>query len=885
MRALIARLRALLRLDHVDVDLASEMAEHLEERQAELVSDGMSPEDAARQARLEFGSPRAWRERAVDAWGWRWLRDWSSDIRSARRGLVGQPAFALSTIATLAVAFGANIAIFSVVYGVAFRPLPYPHASRILQLSESNVTRGPVKSAVSRGTFQEWRSRTTTLEAIGLYGTAGRWYPADADIQPLTVVPTSPGAFEVLGVRAILGRGFKPEASYGEGYPLEMILAFEYWQRQFGGDPTVIGRSINLGKDSKPRQIVGVMPAGSWFTPGVDAWVLNITTGRVGANQRATRYDHVIARVRADVSVARAIEDVQSVSRALQAEYPRQNAEWVATAETLQSSIVGPARASSGLLLMTVMVLVGVACLNVSGLLLVRARARRRETAMRVALGATRWRLVRLWLTEAAMIATAGAALGLALGSAALRVLKAAAPPSLPRIASVQIDWTVALWSLFTLVAAIIVMSAVPVYQHYRGEQSARDDGARVSAGNRGQTSLLVAQTALATLLVVVAAVFARSLVSLYRVDLGFEPAQRLVWKVEPPTTSRRPWFEIAEYSRELVDVLERQPYVQHAALTSQLPFDTTQSSAAFVRSDTPTTSPTWTIFEHCVSDGYLRAMGVRLIGGRFFERTDAFTEEQINFTSEPKPAERVAVITESVARTLWPGEQAVGKRLRSADGDPIPERLVIGVIKDLQFAKVGENPGLHMLVPMSQDARARLNLVVEAAGDPDVVAPQIQAIVRQFRPGVHVDAAPTMAARVRLATAATRYSSTLVGAFSIVAVLLVCLGTYGAVAYAIVQRRKDLSIRLALGASAGRLSRALVRAVLTPVAIGAAIGLVAVLPVARLLLSGVFGADAAIAPSCATAVAAIAVASFIACALPLRRVFRISPIESLRLE
>jgi putative ABC transport system permease protein len=815
---------------------------------------------------------------------------WLRDLRFAARALGRQPAFVAAAVATLALGIGAATAIFSVAYGVSLRPLPYPQPDRIVRIYEANLANAQPRQDVSVGTFHEWREGMPSLESAALYTQARTRFIEGSDGNPITSISVTPSFFDVLGIHPAQGRAFKPEREYTRFTLHEVVLTHAAWQRLFNGDGRAVGRYIRFDNDDDAFEIVGVLPASFSFTQPVDMFQLTIVEVPVARILRNWRYDRMIARLRPGASLDQARAELGAVSTRLARDFPTSNAGWTGTIEPLLDSIVGSFARATWLLLAAVGAVLLIACLNVAGLLVARAVARDRETQIRVALGAGAWRLLRLWLAEAAILGAAGAAGGITAAWLGVSALKAAAPPGIPRLEDVALDLPALSIALTATSIAIFFFAIAPALS--RRERLA---GLRASGAGAGETpgrhlarhASLAAQCAGAATLIVLAAMLTRSFVKLTAFDLGWLPSCVLSLRVAPPMPRelRRPWFRYVEWSDRLVQQLESTPGIARAAITTQVPLgpDSYPATLARGRGRTSDDAQRWPGVTHNVTDRYFETMGIRLVSGRTFDVRDRFTEAQVNHTERVERGS--AIVTETAARLLWPGQPAVGQSLWLPDIDFVGWREVVGVVADIQFRAIGEQPAAHVFLPWTQFSTGRPRLVVRASLDTPASLAAVRQTLERVEPGTRVDQIATLDALVSRATAQPRFTTSLVSAFGALALVLAAVGIYGTLSFVAGARAREIGIRIALGATSRDIvTRMLARGVM-PAAFGGLAGLLIAVAIARAFRSLLFGVDPVDAGSLAAGAALLLTVTLVAALAPARRAARVDPIVVLRAE
>jgi len=886
------RLLMLTRRDRERRELDEELRAHYEELCEDLEADGHDRAEAARLARLRLGGLFQTREAAGDVWQIGRFEPWFRDARLAWRGLRRTPAFLAAAVGTLALGIGVTTAIFSVVYGVAFRPLPYPDPERLIRIYETNPANNKPRHEVSVGAFSEWRVSARTISSIALVSKTGTWYPVMSDPPALRTASVSPAFFDVLGARPVAGRFFRRDRDYSNDDQREIVISHDTWQRLFGGAPSAIGSVLAFGGPGKVRsyRVIGVTPPGFSFLEPIDVWTPNIAqVPPVARLLRLWRYDSVVARLAPSASVDQARAELRAVSARLAKQYPDTNAGWSCEVVPLLDDVIGRFASASWMLLGAVACVLLVACANVAGLLLARAATREHETAVRLALGAGRWSLMRLWLVEGCLLTAMGTGLGGLVAWWGVAVLKQTAPPSLPRIDSIALDGAALAAAVVSAVIAVLafafVSSAGTRDRSTTGATCGGWRGAALAAPRARLRNMLVAfQSALAVVLVVVATLLALSFVRLGRVDLGWRPRGVLTMTVAPPIPGQRPWYNYMLWADDLVRRLEATRGIGRAAITTQIPLGPDSYSGTLARGRTKVQDePQWPIVAHNVSDHFFETLSIQLRHGRLFDRRDAFGEAQANWTDR---AERgAAIVTESVARTLWPGERAIGKTIRLPGFDNVSYREVVGVVGDLQFSSVGEVPALHVFVPWSQMATGNPRLVVRAAGRAEDVVPAVRAALQAERPGTGIDRITSLDALVDRATAQPRFSSQMVIGFGLLALTLAAVGIYGTSAYLVGARTREIGLRIALGASPRGVFRHVLARSLWPVTVGGVTGLAIAAGASRTMRSLFFQVGALDVRAYVVASASLLVAAAVAAVIPAIRASRIDPAITLRTE
>jgi putative ABC transport system permease protein len=809
------------------------------------------------------------------------------DLRYATRGLLRTPGFFAVAVLTLALGIGATTAIFSVIDGVLLRPLPYPDAERIVQLWQVGEKGG--HGQVSDPNFEDWRTQTRSFAAMaefnsgGVVSITGVGEPVRA-----RAADVSRGFFEVLGVQPEGGRLFTDDEMRLGAAPA-VIVSHRFGQQQLGGGRAALGRTLAFG--DRTYTVVGVMPAWVDFPAGVDLWTPRelepINTHRTGHNWRA------IARVKDGVSVAMAQAEISAVSKRLKQQYGDET--WMADAAAvpLREQMVGPVRPALLVLLAASAVLLLIACANVVNLLVARMAVRQGEVALRMALGAGRARLVRHFLVESLVVALAGGILGLTLAALGVRTLLALEPGNLPRVGEVRLSWEVLLFAFGVSVATAAAMGLLTALRGTRSNlrEMMADSQRTQSAGGsyRVRSTLVVAQVALTMVLLVGAGLLARSFVRLLDVDPGFRRDRLVVLDVSLPYSNEP--AAMAQNVRFFDDVIGRVrtlPGVREVGGINTFPlaggFAADGTFLVMSRPDEPIDmsripelmrAPTRSGHANfrIASGGYFRAMNVPLLSGRLFDDRDA------------PEAPHVAVISQSLARKQFGGEDPIGKIIQfgNMDGDLRPF-TVIGVVGDVREESLADEPRPTFYATYRQRPRqaATFNIVVQGeAPEASIIAAARQA-VRELRP----DVPPrfrTIETVIASSVSDRRFMLVLIGVFGVTALLLAMLGVYSVIAFLVAQRRQEMSIRIALGAQSGDVLQLVLRQGLALALVGIAVGAGASFAATRLIQGFLFGVSAADPVAFVGVVVLLALVALVASLVPARRATRVAPMEALR--
>ena len=862
--------------------LREEMDFHLREATEQNLRAGMAPEEARRQALIAFGGRDQWSEATRDEIRSRPLEELLRDVRYAFRSLRRAPGLTAAAVTTLTLTIGATTAIFSVVNAVLLRRLPYPDAERIVAVCEKSTVRPgntlcPI-GGFSGSNFVIWREEARSFDAMGAFYerrvaiTASGREPVSAQIRFANA-----SVFSVLGARAALGR-LHTEADDQSGAPPMLVLGHEFWQRQWGADSSVIGRQVRLnGVDAT---IVGVSQPGFALYEPVDAWL----TIRFSAEQRnrGGRFLRVVALLKPGVTLEQANREMSLLAARRAQDAPQFNTGMTAFVLPLREKVLG----SSGPVLWTLFGAVGflllIACANVANLMLARAAARERELAVRVSLGASRARLVRQLLTESVVLSLGSAVLGLALAVQGTRALIALVPEGISThsLAGVAVNWRLLGFTALVALGTGLLFGVVPALHAGRGDvQEALKEGGRAGSSAsrksaRFRSALVVAEVSLALVLLTGAGLMVRSFAALQAVRLGFEPAAALTARLTLPGRKYPNDSVIAGTFRQLEAQLAALPGVQAVGAISYLPLTGERSVNGFTVEGKPAPKlgdePGGDM--RSVTPGYFQAMGIPIREGRGFTADDGIG----------RPA--VAVVSETLARTLFPGERAVGHFLLYEWATP--ERVeIVGVAGDVHHDGPAKETYMELYRPHPQFAYSSMTLVIRVAGDPGSYGNLLRGAVRSVDGDLPLAAVQPMTALVTRSIGPARLSTALFGLFGALALVLAAVGIYGVMSYTVQQRRQEFGIRLALGASPRAIVAMVTRRGAVLSGAGIAIGTVAALAGAGLMRNLLFGVPPHDVATFVATVLILAAVGVLAAYLPGRRATRVDPVSALREE
>jgi putative ABC transport system permease protein len=800
------------------------------------------------------------------------------DIRYAVRRLLKSPGFTLVAVVTLALGIGANSAIFSVVHGVLLKPLPYQDPDRLVAIYHTSDL--SPRAPLSGPNFTDVRRLSQTLTDAAAAAQSRVVLTGDGEPVRLEGARVSASLFDLLGVRPVEGRTFTAEENE-PGRTDVAILEYGFWQQRFGGDRSVIGRRILL--NGVPTEVVGVMPKGFSYPAGRALWTpLEYSEGLL-RDQRGAWYLLVLGRAKPDAGIDQVAAEVQTIGRQLAVEYPDSNEGVGFGAEPLHDVMVGDIRKAVLVLLGAVGLVLLIACANVANLLLARAAARETEMAVRSALGAGRIRLVRQMLTESVMLAVAGAGLGLLLAVWGVDVLKALQPAGIPRLDSVGVDATV-LW--FTAALAVLtglIFGVVPAIQASSAAIAGTlKEGGRgtlsTRSGARLRGALVVTEMALAVMLLAGSGLLIRSFTKLAAVDPGFTVTEALTFEVSLPP-GRYDDVRQVGFFEDLVPRLEAIPGVSIAGGVTALPLTGGGLVFSFEVDGRLPAPPSQQPILHTrvATPGYFQTVGIPLIRGRFFTADDR---------AGTTP---VVVINEASARQHFPGEEAIGKKIRlgwERDGNVSAGGEVIGIVGDVKDAGLAEPDPPQIYLPHAQWPVSGLSMVLRTVVPPHRVVDSARVAVHGVDPAVPLANLRTLDQIVAASISQPRFYMTLLGAFAAVALVLAAIGIFGVLSYAVAQRTREIGIRMALGAPERTVVGLVVRQAMALALAGLAIGLAAAVLLSRTLVESLLFSTSPRDPLTFAAVAILlAVVALVASYVPARRATRVDPIVALRAE
>ena len=868
------KFKVLIRREQFDRDLEEEMQFHQELQAEELHENGMSADEAQNAARRRFGNTTQLREAGWHAWGWAPLERLFQDLRFTVRSLRRNPGFALSVVLLLALAIWMNTTVYTVIHAVMLAPLPFDRSEELVRLYETNPRKAESQWGVAPASFLDWQGDSHAFSEIAAVSSYPVYISGDGEPEQISAALVTADFFRVLGVRPVIGRTFLAEEHrpVSEGITAA-IISHGMWQRRFGGSPGVIGKTLRVSDSQRTVAvtIVGVMPASfasaSTSLGPSDCWLpLRLSENQLSGS---SRYLNVIARRRPGVSLRQAQAEMDILTPRLQAKRPKANSGWGVRIVDLREAVPGSYRASLMVLFGAVVLVLLIACSNVANLMLSRGAARLREMATRMALGASRLRLVAQLATESIFLSLAAGALGFLLSLASVRAVVAFAPPDLPRLSEVGVDPAVLWFCVLVALATGLICGLLPALRLSGFDLSTTlKEGGTVSSGRaRGllSRSLVVLEVAVSLVLLVGAGLLARSFTAVQTLKFGFQPDHVLA--VDLGLDRRKPEAAVRLY-RELLPRLQRIPGVE-AAAAGPIPPGSTFNSFYYKEGTTERID--------CALDApstqYFDALHIPLLKGRLFTEAEGSDS-------------RVVIVNRTAARLTWPGEDPIGKRITFGDPGRGQWRTVVGVVEDLPNGGLQTGPRPQVCLPptlvmvLTPD-----RLVIRTSGKAGVIAPTVRATIRSLDSQMPIRRVATLEERLASLTAGLRFNTVLMTVFAALAFVLAASGVYSLMSYTVALRTREMSVRMALGADRADILRLIVRNGAVLVGIGVAVGLAGALGAVRFLSSLLYQVKPKDPLAFAAATALLVLAALAACYIPARRAASVDVVETLRQE
>jgi len=849
----------------------------------ENIRRGLPLEEARRAARIKLGGVTQLKETNRELRGLPFIETFFQDARYALRMLRKNPGFTAVAVLTLALGIGANTAIFSVVYAVLLKPLPYANPDQLVSAFAADTQEGVPEDGTSYPNFEEWRAQNHVFSELATIDfhqltLTGRGEPSEVN----TCVVT-PEHFAVLDVKPLQGRVFFPEDGK-RGAPPVVIVSENLWRGTLGADPKILGSSIIL--DKRPFTVVGIMPA-SFRSPFINSkpevWIPLVQDPLFGSwmARRGGHWLAVFARLKPGVSIAQAQAEMDAISARLASEYPAENKGWTVRLVPMQKEIVGDVRTALLVLLGAVGLVLLIACANIANLLLTRATSRSKEIAVRIALGAGRARIIRQMLSETAVLGLLGGIIGIALAYAGVQALSSLMPEGLPRLNAIRVDNFVLVFALALSAASSVAFGLVPAMFSANSNIQANlreGGGGSGESGNRrrARSFLAASEIALAMVLLVGAGLLLRSFSKLTAVSPGFNADHLVKAEISLPQYQYSTPQQWIAFSDELLARVQAQPGMKDTAVAIPLPIVNGKINLAFDIVGTPPASEGESRLADyaSVSPEYLRVMGIPLLAGRFFSQQDIFSASQ------------VSVISKTFAQRYFPNQDPIGKRLNFGfppNGDV--DREIVGIVGDVRDVSLGEAPGPMMYVPYAQAPFWGANLVVKSTLSTDAVAAAIRQEVQKIDKDLPITEVGKMPDFIDASVSQQRFRTFLLGLFAAMALVLAATGIFGVIAYSVACRTNEIGIRVALGASRSAILRMILRETLLLTLAGLLVGVPCALAASHLIGHLLFGVSANDPLTLATVAFILAAVATLAGYIPARRAMQVDPMLALRHE
>jgi putative ABC transport system permease protein len=883
-----SRLAALNLSPSREAEIVEELSQHLEDQYEQALSRGASEEEAYQTAltglaesdlgELKRIERRVQHEPLVPGHGkTNLLGDLAQDFRYGLRMLLRNPGFTIVAVLALALGIGANSAIFSVVNTVLLRPLPYKNPNRLVMVWEDNSKQGFPRDTPAAANYIDWRDQNHVFEGMAAIVEISFNLTGAGDPERIDGRRVSASLFPLLGVEPQLGRAFRPEEDR-PGANHVVIMSHGLWQRRFGSDPGIIGKPINLNGES--FTVVGVMPGSFQFPTRADQLWIPIAFDAKEAGQRGNHYLEVIARMKPGTTLPRAQAEMTTIAGRLEQQYPGTNAGIGAVVTPLHEQVVGDIKPALLVLLGAVALVLLIACANVANLLLARAAVRQKEIALRLAVGASRSRLMRQFLTESVLLSAFGGAFGLLLAVVGLDVLKRFIPPNISQAQAITIDAKVLIFTVLVSLVTGLVFGLAPATQaaNFNLNDSLKESGRDSAAGSRGNRIrglLVICEVAVSFVLLIGAGLLINSFMRLRSVDPGFHPEKLLTMKIVLPEAHYPDRATRSTFYTELIRRVETVPGVKSAAVATSLPLTDTGNSIGISIEGRPDPGPDHVpiVITRVLSPGYFGTMGIPLLQGRVFTEQDR------------AESTGVVIITETTARRLWPGEDPIGKRIAGWSTDPQRKWVqIIGVVKDVRQFGLAAEPKLQIYLPYDQarffEPRA---LIVRTEVEPLSLAATVRRTVWEIDKDQPVSDISSMEEVVSESVGRQRFSMLLLGVFAGLALLLAAVGIYGVMSYSVAQRTREIGIRMALGAQRRDVLKMTVGQGLRLVSIGVVTGLAAAFILTRVMSSLLFGVSATDPATFLTISLVLMSVAVLASYVPAVRATKVDPMFALR--
>jgi putative ABC transport system permease protein len=871
-----ARVTGLFLSSQQDREMAQEFESHLQMHIDENIRAGMSPEQARREALVKFGGMEAAKESVRETSRMMWIETSLRDVRYALRGLRLNPGFAMTAVLSLMLGIGASVAIYTVADNLLLRPLPYPEAKQLVMLYEVNQRLSSKHNVISPANYFDWKTQSSVFSSVGgffdfhiILGDGKRTEEVDAQAVSGEVLPA-------LQVKPIRGRVFTMQEDKEDAHV--MVISYRLWQSWFGGDESVIGKQLQV--NSRPFTVIGVLPPDFYFnTRSSDVWVTLGLNPAADLRKTQGRWMWAVARLKPGVSLNQARAEMAGIAQRLEIGYPEFNKGWGVAVVALRDALVGETKTSLMILLGAVTLLLCVACANVANLLLARYSTRRREMAVRGALGAARGRLIRQLLTESVILGLAGGIAGVVLAYFAVSGLVALAPRDLTRSVQITFDLRIVVFAfLLSLVTSIIFGLAPAVMASHGDLNRGLHEESRTSTGGgtRMRSWLVALEIACSVALMAGAGLLFRTLVGLQNVDPGLDVHNVLTFRVTLPTQRYKEPQKRIDFFQQAADKLSQLPGVRSASATSYLPLTSVGAGTGVKILGQPPAKPGEELGAtiRSVLPGYFRTIGIPLKRGRDFNAADDVESSPHRF-----------IVSKAFVRKYLSGEEPLGKQISVEMDKENPFGEIVGVVGDVSDKTLDSELPPTVYYIHSHLSYGEMVFALRTENDAMALAEPARKVIQGIDQELPVSQVRTMETVVRQTFASQQFSAVLLGGFSLASLLLAAIGVYGVLAYSVTQRTREIGVRIALGAEPLTITRMVVASGARMVVIGAAAGLAAALALSGLMRSLLFGIGPRDPLTFVAAPAVFVVVALVAAYVPARRASRVSPMEALRAE
>jgi predicted permease len=876
IRKFATRVRSLFTRDRMEHDLDRELAFHLDMATEQNLRAGMSPDAARRAAMQHFGTVEGVRDAVRDTWLSRTWEAIAQDVRYGLRGIRRTPGFALVVIVTMALGIGANTAIFSVVNAVLLRPLPYEHGERLVVLRQQRPLAGVEDMGWSATEIADYARQSTAIDAIAEFHSM--WFILLGRAEPERVATgvVSASFFRTFGVTPLLGRDFT-EADEAHGAPAVLILSHEYWQRSFGGDPSIVGKVFEM--DDRPHEVVGVLPPVPQHPEEVDVYMPTSACPFRSSQSARENRDHrmmsAYGRLRDGVTLAKARADLEIVASRLQQDHPRfypAPQGYRTSATRLQDELTRSFRTTLFVLLGTAAFVLLIVCASIANLTLARMVRRDREMAVRAALGASRTRLVRQLLTESTLLAVIGGTLGLAVAVWGVQLLAAFAERFTTRAQEISIDGTVLLFTLVLSVATGLVFGSVPAFAKRLGTTPALREGGRSTHAAHGiRSGLIVAQVAVSFMLLIGAGLTVRTLYNLQQVDPGVRTDNVLTLRLDLNFTKYSTPQSRAAFWERLDERLREIPGVISVAGAGTFPLNEQGPFSRPLRIEGvqyPADAPRPRVDVRVVSPGYFETLGQPILAGRAFVPSDRAGDSP------------VVIVNRTMAQHYWPDESPIGRRISGDNGGTWS--TIVGMVADAR-QQLNRPPGDEVFVAMFQGGQLSSNWLIRTRIDATTMTRQVREAIYSIDPQQPADRFRTLDDVRASALESPRLTAILIGLFAALALVITAAGMAGVIAFSVNQRTQEFGLRMALGAQRGAVLGMVLRQGLRLVVIGLAIGVVGALLIANVMTAILFGVEPTDTLTFVVVSAVLVAVAAVACLVPAGRAASVDPMIALR--